>query len=111
MFSGPPKSGLSWQSGPGSFTVSGRVVSVHDGVPFEHALVRLTPGRHSVQTDRGGSFRLAGLQGGRYYLEVLAVGKVKAADSVTVGDDGLYVLAAIASYTGDISCVRPASTR
>jgi hypothetical protein len=108
-FSGPPKSALAWQSGPGNFTLRGRVVSVRDGRPTPGALVRLNPGQHYARADSSGLFELRSLRGGRYSVEVLVVGRIKAADSLTVSDDGAYLLAAIADYAPDMVCTRPAS--
>jgi hypothetical protein len=106
MFSGPPKSALAWQSGPGSFNVRGRAVSVRDGRPIPGALVRLSPGPHYARADTAGFFELRSLRGGRYYVEVVVMGHIRAADSLTVGDDGAFLLAAIADYTPDIGCSR-----
>lgn len=106
-FSGPPKSSLSWQSGRGDFTLRGRVVSVRDGRPRADATVWLRPGGREARTDGAGTFELRRLRGGRYEVEVRATGGVPAVDSITVGDDGVDVLAAIADYTiGLMTCVR-----
>jgi len=105
MFSGPPKSSLAWESGSGGFTIHGHVVSV-DGAPLPVVGVRLTPGSYGTMADKSGSFTIPNVRGGRYLIKIVSVGRVAAKDSITVGDNGLNVRAVLASYTGDILCVR-----
>lgn len=110
-FSGAPRSSLAWQTGPGSFTIHGRVVGLPGGAALPSVGVRLNAGRLITSTDKSGFFEFPRLPAGRYLLEVLPLGRIPAADSVTVGDNGLEVVAVVASYTGDIVCIRPASVR
>lgn len=76
-----------------------------------NSLLRLSPGPHYARADTAGFFELRSLRGGRYYVEVILIGHVRAADSLTVGDDGAYLLAAIADYPPDVVCTAPASIR
>jgi hypothetical protein len=61
-----------------------------------------------VFSDSAGRFAFRGLTQGRYLLRVgppLTIGAASAVDSVTVGFDGLRVIASLAGYAGDIVCV------
>ena len=91
--------------------VRGRVVATGDGAPISSALVSLRPGQQFVRTDSAGRFQLSSVKAGRYFLEVMYMGRLRAADSVTIGDDGLSVLAALASVAPDVVCARPGGTR
>jgi hypothetical protein len=116
-FSGPPKSTLAWESGlaqgRGPATrvprnaIVGRVVAVRDGEPVVGARIRLDPGDHFTQTDSGGRFAFPPLPQGRYRVNVMSLEAGSVADSVTVGFDGLRIVAALTTYRGDIVCTVP----
>lgn len=117
-FSSPPKSSLAWESGlaqgQGPSTtvlrdaIVGRVFSVRNGEPVTDAVVRLDPGDHLIRVDSTGRFAFGPLPEGRYRVNVMSWTSGSAADSVTLGFDGLRILAALAQYTGDIACTMPA---
>jgi carboxypeptidase family protein len=81
IFSEQPKSNLAWESGRAAFVISGRAVFLRDGTPIQRALVRVNPGKHLTTTDTAGRFEFTGLRGGRYFVEVHAMGWVPASDS------------------------------
>jgi hypothetical protein len=117
QFSSPPKSTLSWESGlaqgqdPSTAVlrdaIVGRVISVGNGEPVTDAVIRLDPGDHLVRVDSTGRFAFPPLPQGRYRVNVMSSTSGSAADSVTLGFDGLRIVAALARYTGDIVCEMP----
>jgi hypothetical protein len=88
----------------------GRIVQIRNSAPIRQALVRVDPGGRVAQPDTNAYFRFLGLRDGRYVVRVLALGYVSLADSITLGQDGLYLVAALARPTGDIVCT-PSSAR
>jgi hypothetical protein len=94
--SGPPRSSIAWEGGTATRELRGRVVRLRTGEPMPRALIRVEPGRHGALADSSGGFRIAGLTPGTYEVRVLHIGFVEARDSVTIGDDGLQLLAVIA---------------
>jgi hypothetical protein len=110
IFSGREQSSLAWESAARSFSgdgLTGHVVRLRDLKPVQSATITLDPGRHFVTSDSGGRFQFAGLPNGRYLLRVRAIGYAQLADSITLGGDGLVVLAAIAQPRGDIGISCP----
>ena len=107
VFPGPPRSALAWGTPmTGDTAFRGRVVNIA-AVPIVGALVRLDPGNHLTGTDSLGEFRFAGVPRGRYLMVAELIGFVQAADSVTFGEHGVRVLAALAPLEpGLIGCVR-----
>lgn len=74
----------------------------------------LDPGSLHATPNSAGRFALSGVPQGRYFLRVRAIGYASVADSITVGTDGLVVLAVIAEPPGDIEIgctARPDSTK
>jgi hypothetical protein len=109
VWSSPPRPAIAWQHGPQAGELRGRVVAVGSGAPLAHALVRLEPGDHGATSDSGGVFHLSNVPGGRYHLRVLHIGLPAAETWVTVGEEGLTVLAALPLPPGDlVACLRPA---
>lgn len=106
------KSSLSWESGLANMRaplasgeVAGRVLSVDDAKPIANAVISLTPGGRSVESDSAGRFDLLGVTQGRYLLQVVASGSNGVADSVTVGFDGIRIVAVLGFYVpADIAC-------
>lgn len=117
QFSSPPKSSLSWESGLAEGqgpsipvlrdAIVGRVISVRNGEPATDAVIRLDPGDHLTHVDSTGRFAFRPLPQGRYRVNVMSWTSGSAADSVTLGFDGLRIVAALARYTGDIVCIAP----
>jgi hypothetical protein len=117
VFSSFNRSTLAWESGlaqgigpatpAGGGDLVGRVFALRDGTPVVGARVHVAPGARGAVTDSAGRFAIRGLVQGRYYVRVsppLTMGTSSAEDSVTVGFDGLRVIAALAGYRGDIVC-------
>jgi len=108
IFSGPERSALVWQSAAGSFNtgLSGHVLRLVDLQPVRSAGIRLQPGGRLVVTDSLGRFQFTDVPNGRYLLRVMAIGYPALADSITLGADGLVVVAILARPPGDvgISC-------
>ena len=71
------------------------------------AVVRLDPGDHLIRADSTGRFAFGPLPQGRYRVNVMSWTTGSAADSVTLGFDGLRIVAALSGYTGDIMCSMP----
>ena len=65
--------------------------------------VSLEPGTARSPTDSAGHFEISGFLNGRYLLRVRALGFPQLSDSVTLGADGLVVLAALSEPHGDIA--------
>ena len=117
QFSSQPKSSLSWESGlaqgQGPSTsvardaVVGRVIAVRNGEPVTDAVIRLDPGDHLAHVDSGGRFAFRPLPQGRYRVSVMSWTRGSAVDSVTLGFDGLRIVASLAAPTGDIGCTLP----
>ncbi len=72
------------------------------------AVVRLDPGDHLIHADSTGRFAFGPLPQGRYRVNVMSWTTGSAADSVTLGFDGLRIVAALSGHTGDIVCIMPA---
>lgn len=85
-----------------------RVVSARTGQPIPKARVLWNPGGRWVLTDSTGTVHIRSVKQGRYELRVGALGFMEATDSITLGFDGLRVLAALTTYRGDIICTMPA---
>jgi len=86
----------------------GRVIAVRHGGGLAGARVRVSPGDRTAIADSTGTFAIRGLRQGRYLVRVSA--PITAypdfvEDSVSVGFDGLRILAALTAHTGDIVCV------
>ena len=65
-------------------------------------------GRLTIPRDRHvRRFAFPPLPQGRYRVTVMSWTRGSAADSVTLGFDGLRIIAALARYTGDIGCTMP----
>ena len=107
------KSTLAWESGlaqgrgpatpVGRDGVAGRVIAVRNGEPVLGATVILDPLPRSVKSDSSGRFAFPAVPQGRYRLRIhSSAGFVS--DSVTVGFDGLRVLAALTTHRGDLIC-------
>jgi len=116
IFSGPQRSTLAWESAarPYAGGISGHILRLRDRSPIATAFITLEPGGFHAYADNAGSFEIRAAPNGRYLLRIQATGAVTVADSVTLGADGLVVLAVIAYPPGDIgiSCpARPASVR
>lgn len=110
IFSGPERSTIAWESAARSSSggsVIGHVVLLHNLQPVPSARVTLEPGAFLTMTDRAGRFQLGGAPNGRYLIRVRALGRGTVADSVTLGADGLVVLAALAQPAGDIGITCP----
>jgi hypothetical protein len=91
--------------------LTGRVLAVGTGAPLPGALIQLEPGRHSTVSDSAGRFRISDLRTGRFLIRVRYLGLVEARDSLTVGEDPVSVLAALAAPEGDLrECVVPVSS-
>ena len=112
LFSGPPKSSLAWESGlaEGAGPLARdellvRVVSVHTGKPIANARVLWNPGARWALTDSTGAVSIRALKQGHYELRVVALGFISATDSITLGFDGVRVVAALAFHRGDIVCL------
>jgi hypothetical protein len=116
-FSGGPKSSHAWESGMaegqgpatpvGRDVVVGRVFAVRSGEPVADARVRLDPGSRFAAADSTGRFAFPAVPQGRYRLTVMSFQSGSVSDSVTIGFDGLRVVAALSNYRGDIICVGP----
>jgi hypothetical protein len=112
---GRPKSALGWESAaarpdsssaPNEFR--GLVISARDGKPLADAYVSAAPSSKVARSDSAGRFRIEGLSPGRYYVRVRYFGLLEAADSVTLGVDGLRLLAVLAhQLLGDLFCELP----
>lgn len=123
--SGPPKAALAWESGRAEGVgraepvsrdeIVVRVVSVRSGQPIPNARVLWNPGGRWVLTDSSGIAHIRSSRQGRYQLRVAALGFGEVADSLTLGFDGLRVVAALTTYRGDILCTpqsrRPSNER
>lgn len=117
LFSGWPKPALAWESGMAQSNertaslardeLFVRVVSVRTGEPIPKARILWNPGARWVLTDSTGTVQIRSLRQGRYELRVGALGFMEAADSITLGFDGVRVLAALTTYRGDIGCTLP----
>jgi hypothetical protein len=118
VFSSFYKSSLSWESGlaqgsgpaatAGRGDLVGRVIGARDGEGLAGAHVRVMPEFRLTTTDSTGRFAIRGLPQGRYQVTVFAPPGSSAMavyDSVTVGFDGLRVVAVLSAHTGDIVCV------
>lgn len=110
FFSSPPKSSIAWESLFSRDTLTGRVVRVRDLQPVTFGVVRLAPGGAYAVLDSTGSFRFRQVRPGRYLLRVQAGGYPEASDSITVGQNGLLILATVGMYTGDILVTCPSQT-
>ena len=117
LFSSFYKSSLAWESGlaegsgpstpAGRGDLVGRVIAVRDGGGLAGAHIRVSPGDQITMTDSAGRFAIRGLRQGRYLLTVVAPfssGARSVRDSITVGFDGLRIVASLSSHTGDIVC-------
>jgi hypothetical protein len=113
FFSSPAKSSVAWESLFSRDTLKGRVVRVRDLGPVTFGVVRLEPGNAYAVLDSAGSFRFSRVHPGRYFVRVQAGGYPEATDSITVGQDGLFILASVGAYRGDIviTCPQPAASR
>lgn len=106
VFPGPPVSAIA--SGipmAGDSAFRGRVLSIA-GTPLQ-GILQLEPGGYESGADSMGRFQFLDVPRGRYLLRVQMIGFVTAVDSVTYGEYGLEVLAALAPYQlGLHECVR-----
>ena len=110
IFSGPERSALAWQSAARSFSgggIVGRIVRLRDLQPIRSGLVNLEPGTARTLTDSAGHFEINRVPNGRYLLRVRALGFPQLTDSITLGADGLVVLAALSEPRGDIAITCP----
>ena len=113
LFSSFYRSSIGWESGRAQGTgpatpagrgdLVGRVISARDGDGLADAHVRVMPGLRIATTDSAGRFAFRALPQGRYEVTVFGRGDA-VKDSVTVGLDGLRVVAVLSSHTGDIVC-------
>ena len=117
LFSSFYKSSLSWESGlaegigpatpANGGDLVGRVIAARDGEGMPGARVVVRPANRVAITDSGGRFAIRALKQGRYLITVLSSlesGARSASDSVTVGFDGLRIVAALSTHRGDIVC-------
>ena len=110
IFSGPQRSTLAWESAARSFAgggVFGHILRLRDRSPITTAFITLEPGAFQAYADNAGSFEIHGAPNGRYLLRIQATGAVTVADSITLGADGLVVLAVVAYPPGDIGITCP----
>jgi hypothetical protein len=118
VFSSFYKSSLAWESGraagsgpaaaAGPGDLVGRVLGARNGEGLVGAHVRVMPGMRLTLTDSTGRFAFRSLPQGRYHVTVFAPPGSSATsvnDSVTVGFDGLRMIAVLSAHTGDIVCV------
>ena len=111
IFSGRERSSLAWESAARSWNgggVFGRVLVLRDSRPVTYGLITLEPGSHRASLDSAGRFEIKGAPNGRYVLRIRALGFPTLADSITLGADGLVVLAVMAQPPGDIAITCPA---
>ena len=115
IFSSPQRSTLAWESAARpAGGIFGHILRLRDRTPITSAFITLEPGAFLGYADNAGAFEIHGVPNGRYLLRIQATGAVTVADSLTLGADGLVVLAVIAYPPGDIgiSCpVRSAPAR
>jgi len=117
-----PKPSLAWQ--PGAVGSNGalpgdelfvQVVAVRELQPIAHARVFWSPGDRYLLTDSTGTVHIRSLRQGRYQLRVGAIGFMEATDSITLGFDGLRVVAVLTSVPfGDVVCTsvrKPSNVR
>ena len=97
--SGKPKSALAVESAKGGGELRGRVVWARTLKPIAMGVARLDPGNYRAVPDANGAFRFTNVPTGRYLLSVTGGNGPSAADSVTLGKDGLFVLASMAELT------------
>ena len=104
IFSGPERSTLAWESAAHTYSggVAGQIILLRDRRPVPFASVTLEPGAWRAVSDSAGHFQLTGPPNGRYLLRIRAIGRPTVADSITLGADGLTVLAVLAQPPGDI---------
>lgn len=110
IFSGPERSALAWQSAARSFTgggIEGHIVRLRDLQPIRYGSVNLEPGTVRTLSDSANHFAIKKVPSGRYLLRVRALGFPQVADSITLGADGLVVLAALSDPQGDIAITCP----
>lgn len=109
IFSGRERSALAWQSAarPSSGGLFGRVLGVANLQPIRSAGIRLEPGGQLVLSDSLGLFQFTNIPNGQYLLRVMAIGYPVLADSITLGADGLVVVAILARPPGDIGISCP----
>ena len=109
IFSGPERSALAWQSAARSFAGGGLVGHIlqPDLKPTQSANVSPESGRSVATSDSLGRFELRGIPNGRYRLRIRAISHRELADSITLGANGLVVLAVLASPPGDIGISCP----
>jgi Carboxypeptidase regulatory-like domain len=100
----PPRSTLALENGHGGSSLLGRVAQIANTAPIRQALVRVEPGGHVAQPDDNGFFRFIGIGTGRYIVRVQALGYESVADSITIGQDGLNIIAAMARFSGETKC-------
>jgi Carboxypeptidase regulatory-like domain len=84
------------------------VIGARDGEGLPDSHVRVMPEFRLTTTDSTGRFAFRGLPQGRYQVAVFAPPGSSAISiyvSVTVGFDGLRVVAVLSAHTGDIVCI------
>jgi Carboxypeptidase regulatory-like domain len=92
----------------GRDVIVGRVFAVRNGEPVADARIRLDPGSRFAVSDGNGRFAFPALPQGRYRMTVMSIRNGSVSDSVTLGFDGLRVVATLSTYRGDIVCTGPA---
>jgi len=87
----------------------GHILRLRDLQPIQRAYVTLEPGGFGASSDTVGRFQFTGAPNGRYLLRVRAIGHAAVTDSITLGADGLVVLAVLSEPLGDfgITCPTP----
>ena len=105
------KSRLAWAVGEGGVGVAGRVVATESGAGLPSVGILLEPGRFVTSTAADGGFHLRNIPPGRYVVRVMLMGRMEARDSVTVGREGIALVAALSKPpVGLRECV-PAGSR
>jgi len=106
--SSSPTSSIAWESlVRRDNALKGRVIGLRDLRPVTSGVVRLEPGTFTASLDSSGAFQFSQIRPGRYLIRVQGYPYLEAKDSITVGQDGLFVLAAMAARTPDIMLVCP----
>jgi hypothetical protein len=127
--SSDPRSAMAWFDGGERNTLRGRVVSARTSDPLPGATVRLFPGgvadwpdsaialqrsgAYRAVADTAGAFKISEIAGGPYMLVVSASGLRHLRDTVTIGTDGLTLVAVLSGYPRDKICIvegRPPAT-
>ena len=90
--------------------IFGHVLHVGGAKPIRDARIELEPGGKAVSSDSLGHFQFTGVPNGRYLIRVMAIGYYTSfRDSVTIGADGLVVVALLDQPHGLLEIVCPAT--